>query len=372
MKTKFFKVLLVLLAISLLIIPAGADSNTASNAKLEAVAAETVNLDAGVNDSVQVHVVAKEALTNLVGIEGSWSTAETEDTSYFKLTSISLDAVGQDLGTHNFTDIETGKLLWTDDLTFIGKGINAGGTVLTATYEVSKDTPDGEYTVTFTSTALITGSLNNGFDYDQDETVYEATITVVREHDWNETTYAGDGITAYTATRTCKHNTEHVETVDATITHTVKTPATCTSKGWTTYNAKFNVDWADDKTQDVQDIEKDMSNHTSEEIEYVYKDGDTHTVKHTCCGVTEEPVDHDFTNGDCVCGKKKGLKGDVDLDGDVDIDDFAALARHIGEVDEITDSTALFNADVANDGVVDINDFAKLAQYIGEIITDLN
>lgn len=365
MKTKFFKVLLVLLAISLLIIPAGADSNTASNAKLEAVAAGTVALDRDAETefgggNVQVHVVAKEALTNLVGIEGSWSTAETEDTSYFKLTSISLDAVGQDLGTHNFTDIETGKLLWTDDLTFIGKGINAGGTVLTATYEVSKNTPDGEYTVTFTSTALITGSLSTGFDYDQDETVYEATITV--KH-------------------ICKTDDDHT---------TAENPATCTSDGHKAYYECLYDDCSNlysDKacTNAIANLNDWKANagkipaidHDWDEPEYIDNGDGTHTASYVCKNnashtKSDAPAPHDFTNGDCVCGKKKGLKGDVDLDGDVDSEDAVIIFKHAMEASEITNDLALLNAEVTGDGEIDSEDAVKVFKYAMEAIDSLD
>ena len=67
-------------------------------------------------------------------------------------------------------------------------------------------------------------------------------------HDWNETTYtfAPDG-SACTATRTCKNNAEHVESATASITSEVKTPATCTEKGVTTYTATFTEAWAQNR-----------------------------------------------------------------------------------------------------------------------------
>ena len=82
---------------------------------------------------------------------------------------------------------------------------------------------------------------------------------------------------------------------------------------------------------------------------------------------------HDFTNGNCICGAKKpGLKGDVNLDGEVDMLDFSALARHVGEVEYIADSQALSNADINRDGSVDMSDFSALARHVGEVefITD--
>ena len=73
-------------------------------------------------------------------------------------------------------------------------------------------------------------------------------------HDWSVTyNFAADGSTC-TASRVCKNDANHVETANATITSAVKTPATCTVDGWTTYTATFDEEWADTKTLDVQDI----------------------------------------------------------------------------------------------------------------------
>ena len=85
---------------------------------------------------------------------------------------------------------------------------------------------------------------------------------------------------------------------------------------------------------------------------------------------------HQWADGTCtLCGTEIttiGLRGDVNLDGTVDINDFVALARHLGLVEAITDPVALVNADVTGEGDVDISDFVKLAQYLGNVIADLN
>ena len=109
----------------------------------------------------------------------------------------------------------------------------------------------------------------------------------------------------------------------------------------------------------------------------IRNDGETHSFK--CvngCGGYGNSEDHDFTNGDCACGEEKPaytvLKGDINLDGEVDMLDLVALARHVGEVEFITSDQALASADVNEDGEVDMLDLVKHAQYIGEIITDWN
>ena len=87
-----------------------------------------------------------------------------------------------------------------------------------------------------------------------------------------------------------------------------------------------------------------------------------------------EKVNHDFTNGDCICGTEKpaatGLKGDLNGDGEVNSADLTLLARHVGGIEYITDSALLANADVNGDGEVNSADLTKHARYVGGIITD--
>lgn len=78
----------------------------------------------------------------------------------------------------------------------------------------------------------------------------------VLKHDWNDTTYvwSTDGKNC-TATRTCKNESTHIETVTAAITGTQTKESTCTEKGETTYTATFSVDWAAQQTKVLADIE---------------------------------------------------------------------------------------------------------------------
>lgn len=136
-------------------------------------------------------------------------------------------------------------------------------------------------------------------------------------HSWNAPTYvwAADGKSC-TATRTCANNTAGgacVETEIAYLSGTtqqyvsakITTPATCLTKGSTTYTATFKELWANDgtakTTKTVQDVAVDKTNHESTEVTYEINDTQ-HSVKHTCCGTVDAAVNHDFTDGDCDCG----------------------------------------------------------------------
>lgn len=65
-----------------------------------------------------------------------------------------------------------------------------------------------------------------------------------------------------------------------------------------------------------------------------------------------------------------GLTGDLDLNGEVDAEDLTILARHVAQIDRLTDATALENADVNGDGQIDADDLTIHAQYVAHIISD--
>lgn len=204
-------------------------------------------------------------------------------------------------------------------------------------------------------------------------------------HSWEEPTYtfSVDGKTC-TAKRVCKYNSTHEETEDVNTTGVEKTPATCVAMGVTTYTANFEAAWAvDGQTKDVQDIAINADNHAYPATPSSYTDnGDgTHTANYVCGNDAnhiekKNPVSHTYDQaGDkCVCGAVKPVttvvKGDIDLDGDVDSDDLTLLARHVGGIEVITDTAVLANANVNGDGGVDSDDLTKHARYVGGIITD--
>ena len=79
-----------------------------------------------------------------------------------------------------------------------------------------------------------------------------------------------DNGTKCTASRRCINTADgdrcnETETAEGSMTSKVTTPATCTVKGWTTYTATFTVDWAETKTNSVQDVAIDEDAHKYDE-----------------------------------------------------------------------------------------------------------
>lgn len=66
-------------------------------------------------------------------------------------------------------------------------------------------------------------------------------------------------------------------------------------------------------------------------------------------------------------GAPAGLKGDLNLDGEVDASDLTLLARHVAKIETVA-GEALDNADVTGDGEVDASDLTMLARFVAKII----
>ena len=116
-------------------------------------------------------------------------------------------------------------------------------------------------------------------------------VSAEHTHAWGAVTYtwAEDG-SSCTAERVCTEDSTHKETATAAITSAVKTPATETVKGTTTYTATFTEDWADNQTKDIQDIPVLEHEHTYS-TEWS-KDATYHWHAATC-GHTNEVKDKD-------------------------------------------------------------------------------
>lgn len=85
-------------------------------------------------------------------------------------------------------------------------------------------------------------------------TTPEESVIPATGHDYGEPAWSWDGTKA-TATFTCKNDGSHQVTEDAVVTSAVKTPATCTEAGVTTYTATVEFDGKTyTSTKDVADI----------------------------------------------------------------------------------------------------------------------
>ena len=81
------------------------------------------------------------------------------------------------------------------------------------------------------------------------------TVTVNDGHDWNEAIYTwNDDGSSCTASRTCKNDSDHVETAEANITSKPGKEPTCTENGETSYTATFTVEWASEQSKTIADV----------------------------------------------------------------------------------------------------------------------
>lgn len=307
--------------------------------------------------------------------------------------------------TEDKLNLENGMILWySSDAENVSNDLFAQVTV-----EVPVGTPAGAYEIVF---EIIDISRDWGMPWEDGQTL-TATLTVAEHADGDdadhlcdtcggeidgvgctyvpgEPVWSDDNMTV-TVTGTCACGETATATADA---EAVVIEGNCQTAGSTTYTATFTESWITEKTvTKVVEGEKDMNVHVGEQTTTHTNNGENHTVTVTCaCGgeISSETVDHDFTDGDCVCGAVKptepeetepvdpsepdvteGMLGDVDLDGDVDANDLTLLARHVGGI-ELLEGQALSNADVNGDGAIDANDLTKHARFVGGIITDWN
>lgn len=181
-------------------------------------------------------------------------------------------------GSESVAQVEEGQFIVGEaSIIKAAKNLESGDTINVIKGDVSlTDVPDG---VTVENNGNGTVSVN-GVDVKPSES------QTVHTHVWGEPvfTWSADNKTC-TVQRVCTKDNSHIETAAAAVTSAVKTPATCTQKGVTTYTATVTFDGKEyTDTKDVEDIP--MLAHT-------YKDG-----KCTVCGTTDPDYDTGVATGD--------------------------------------------------------------------------
>ena len=106
--------------------------------------ADSVEIDGSADKTVNVYFQSVESETTSM-LQADWSIKELGDTNFFKLTTLT-PAAGATPTENNATN---GSVRWVDS-TMTGVSTGANGTIWTATYTVSKDTPAGTYNVSLT------------------------------------------------------------------------------------------------------------------------------------------------------------------------------------------------------------------------------
>lgn len=231
-----------------------------------------------------------------------------------KLTAITND-------TLNFTEdnfsLENGMILW-----YSTSGENVSNDLLaTITITVPANTPVGEYVINF---EIIDISKDYGKDVWETGTTVTATLTVSEHADGD-----GDGDTDHDCDNCGKANVDDgcnggVNTciagavcVECGTTygsvdpnnHDLKTTdakvPTCTEIGWDEY-----VTCQRDGCGHTTYVEKSATDHAWGEPTYTVNDDGTHTATYTCGNnashtKSDEPAEHTYTDGKCVCGAEE-------------------------------------------------------------------
>lgn len=160
---------------------------------------------------------------------------------------------------------------------------------------------------------------------------------------WSEPkfTWSDDG-KSVTVSVTCEKHGVHTETLNATITSTVKTPASCTDNGTTTYTATVTFGGKTyTNSKDIKDIPA---------LKHDYQDGVC-----THCGEKNPNA------GDPVDPKR--MLGDVNLDGKINSVDYMLLKRYVLNTFTFNEEQKL-RADINQDGNIKAVDYMLLKRAV--------
>ena len=288
MKKRTIKLAVLLVAVMACLLCAAVFANATSHG-FEAVA-NTVELDGETDGTAYVSLsVSKD--TSISMIQGSWTISEVEGNEYFELVDIKSNILVFD-GINNDADPTSGYIVWLDE-TYNGVALPKDTAVVTATYKVDADTPEGTYTVEFVTDYMADADWNEILD------VFTATVTVTRP-------------AAHTCTLT------HVSAVEANcveggnIEYWYCADETC-GKFYSDANGATEIT---DKTSVNTGINADNHAYPAAPTSYE-NNGATHTETYVCgnaCGTDKvvSGVAHSYTNGACVCGEVETFTLTVD------------------------------------------------------------
>ena len=279
MKNGLLKAFSMILALCIMLSSVSIVTFAQTETDLEALGGK-VELDLTNDGTVTVSVVAKEELI-CYSLEGFCGLKEEGETEYFTLTAITSDVLEFDSGYQNFVDVESGKVMWVDDF-FTSSPISAGSKLISATYKVAADTPDGVYKVALFTTEIFTGADGEPVE---EKVVYEAEITV---------------------THKCKGEEQ-----------AAKAPE-CEIDGWIAYYQCPRCEklYADaDATEAIEDLDAwKKAEGNIPAIGHKNEDND-HVCDNGCGEPFGECVDEDLDHAcDYGCGKAYGVHEDKDLD----------------------------------------------------------
>ena len=393
MKKNFLKVFSLLLVISMLAISVNAVVTDKPQSEIT-IAAEPGTVVRCQGNTVTVTLT----MPTCYAIEGQWTA-----TSGLTLTTLTRDG-GATL-SHTNGVVEWADVEGTDETKWFTNPMKT----MTATYTV---TEAGTYTVDFTCTVFAGGRQITAGDIEVWEGTFKYSVDIqVVEHDyseewktdetkhWHECACGAKSEEAAHSDETTKdHKCDTCGYVMGECADSDDADHKCDHCGADSITEHdFGTEWKSDgekhwkecacgEKNEVAD-HSDVTTDADHKCDVCEKDNVTEH-KHNTYGSDEtqhwsicdcgqqvgEKVNHDFTNGDCICGTEKpaatGLKGDLNGDGEVNSADLTLLARHVGGIEYITDSALLANADVNGDGEVNSADLTKHARYVGGIITD--
>ena len=196
------------------------------------------------------------------------ATGHSYGTPIYTWSSNGKSCVAKRVCTNDSSHIETENATITNKIKVNANCTTKGTTTYTATFKNSayttqtKNVQDinalghnysSSYTIDVMATCTESGSKSqhcSRCDAKQNVTSIPAT-----GHNYGTPTYTwSDDGKSCTAQRVCANDSSHIETENATITSTMKTAATCTVNGTTTYTATFKNSAYTSQTKDVQDI----------------------------------------------------------------------------------------------------------------------